>query len=168
MTHDIQPDLFKNNIIAHAAIGKVFNLPTILTTSSETGWAHLFFFRLLKQLLDLMMMMILGPNGPLPREITAMHPNAPYIKRNGEVNAWDNEDFRKAVKATGKTQIIIAGITTDVSIVNDYPLLCTRCSQDPGVHRLSRPFTHRRRIYSLCQCRRIWSFERTYFQRCEW
>ena len=118
MTHDIQPDLFKNNIIAHAAIGKVFNLPTILTTSSETGWAHLFFFRLLKQPLDLMMMMILGPNGPLPREITAMHPNAPYIKRNGEVNAWDNEDFRKAVKATGKTQIIIAGITTDVSIAN--------------------------------------------------
>jgi hypothetical protein len=33
MTHDMQPDL-----LAHAAIGKVFNLPTILTTSSETGW----------------------------------------------------------------------------------------------------------------------------------
>ena len=47
-----------------------------------------------------------------------MHPDAPYIKRNGEVNAWDNENFRKAVKATGKTQIIIAGITTDVSIAN--------------------------------------------------
>ena len=62
--------------------------------------------------------MILGPNGPLPREITAMHPNAPYIKRNGEVDAWDNEDFRKAVRDTGKTQIIIAGITTDVSIAN--------------------------------------------------
>ena len=60
----------------------------------------------------------IGPNGPLPREITAMHPNAPHIKRNGEVNAWDNEDFRNAVKATGKTQIIIGGITTDVSIVN--------------------------------------------------
>jgi len=91
MTHDMQPDLFKNNVIAHAAIGKVFNLPTILTTSAETG-----------------------PNGPLPREITDMHPNAPYIKRNGEVNAWDNEDFRNAVRETGKTQIIIAGITTDV------------------------------------------------------
>ena len=38
MTHDIQPDLFKNNVIGHAAIGKVFNLPTILTTSAETGW----------------------------------------------------------------------------------------------------------------------------------
>ena len=114
MTHDIQPDLFKNNIIAHAAIGKVFNLPTILTTSAETGLGghHPFF-------IDLVLMRLwIGPNGPLPREITAMHPNAPHIKRNGEVNAWDNEEFRNAVKATGKTQIIIAGITTDVSIIN--------------------------------------------------
>lgn len=44
-----------------------------------------------------------------------MHPNAPLIKRNGEVNAWDNSDFRAAVKATGKKQIIMAGIVTDVS-----------------------------------------------------
>lgn len=43
-----------------------------------------------------------------------MHPNAPFIKRNGEVNAWDNSDFSAAVKATGKKQVIIAGITTDV------------------------------------------------------
>ena len=56
-----------------------------------------------------------------------MHPDAPYIKRNGEVNAWDNEDFRNAVKATGKTQIIIAGITTDVSIVfQPYPFTLKR------------------------------------------
>ena len=27
----------KNNIVAHAALGKIFNLPTILTTSTETG-----------------------------------------------------------------------------------------------------------------------------------
>ena len=60
---------------------------------------------------------MIGPNGPLPREIIELHPNAPHIKRNGEVNAWDNEEFRKAVKATGKKQIIIAGITTDVSIL---------------------------------------------------
>ena len=36
---------------------------------------------------------MIGPNGSLPREITAMHPDAPYIKRIGEVDAWDNEDF---------------------------------------------------------------------------
>ena len=55
-----------------------------------------------------------GTNGPLPAEVIAMHPTAPYIKRNGEVNAWDNADFRAAVEATGKKQIILAGITTDV------------------------------------------------------
>ncbi len=56
----------------------------------------------------------LGPNGPLPAEVIAMHPNAPFIKRQGEVDAWDNADFRAAVQATGKKQVILGGITTDV------------------------------------------------------
>ena len=60
------------------------------------------------------MLLFTGPNGPLPKEIVEMHPNAPLIKRNGEVNAWDNKDFRAAVRATGKKQVILAGIVTDV------------------------------------------------------
>ncbi|KAJ3754257.1 Isochorismatase-like protein [Lentinula raphanica] len=91
VVRDYQFDEYKNNILAHAALGKVFNLPTILTTSTQQG-----------------------PNGPLPKEIVEMHPSAPLIKRQGEVNAWDNADFRAAVKATGKKQVIMAGITTDV------------------------------------------------------
>jgi isochorismate hydrolase len=51
------------------------------------------------------------------KEILEMHSNAPLIKRNGEVNAWDNSDFRNAVKATGKKQVLVAGITTDVCVV---------------------------------------------------
>lgn len=43
-----------------------------------------------------------------------MNPNAPIVKRSGEVNAWDSPEFRAAVEATGKSQIIIAGITTDI------------------------------------------------------
>lgn len=43
-----------------------------------------------------------------------MYPNATFIKRQGEVDAWDNKDFRAAVKATKKTQVILAGIVTDV------------------------------------------------------
>ncbi len=43
-----------------------------------------------------------------------MYPGAPLIKRQGEVDAWDNADFRAAIKATNRTQIIIAGIVTDV------------------------------------------------------
>ena len=36
------------------------------------------------------------------------------IARNGEVDAWDNADFRAAIRATNRSQVIIAGITTDV------------------------------------------------------
>jgi hypothetical protein len=43
-----------------------------------------------------------------------MHPRAPYIRRNGEVNAWDNPEFKAAVEATGKKQVILAGIVTEV------------------------------------------------------
>ena len=43
-----------------------------------------------------------------------MYPDAPLIARQGEVDAWDNADFRAAIKATGKSQVIVAGITTDV------------------------------------------------------
>ena len=43
-----------------------------------------------------------------------MYPDAPLIKRQGEVDAWDNSEFRQAVEATGKSQVILAGITTDV------------------------------------------------------
>lgn len=31
-----------------------------------------------------------------------------------DASAWDNAEFKAAVKATGKQQIIVAGITTDV------------------------------------------------------
>lgn len=91
LARDFDPTLFRDQIIAHAAIAKVFDLPVIMTTSAEVG-----------------------PNGPLPSELLEMYPTAPIIMRQGEVNAWDNEDFRDAVTAANKSQIIMAGVTTDV------------------------------------------------------
>lgn len=91
LVRDIDPDKFKNNVLALAAAAKYFNLPTILTTSFEQG-----------------------PNGPLVPELKELFPDAPYIARPGQINAWDNEDFVKAVKATGKKQLIIAGVVTEV------------------------------------------------------
>ena len=79
LVRDIDPDKFKNNILALADAAKYFNLPTILTTSFENG-----------------------PNGPLVPELKELFPDAPFIPRPGQINAWDNEDFVKAVKATGK------------------------------------------------------------------
>jgi hypothetical protein len=35
-----------------------------------------------------------GPNGPLIPEIHANAPHAQYVARKGEINAWDNPEFR--------------------------------------------------------------------------
>ncbi|KAH8692905.1 Isochorismatase-like protein [Talaromyces proteolyticus] len=91
IARDWDPTLYRDNMLAHAALGKVFDMPVIMTTSAQSG-----------------------PNGPLPKEILEMYPNATLIQRNGEVDAWDNSEFRAAVQATHKKQIILAGITTDV------------------------------------------------------
>ncbi len=93
LVRDIEPDKFKNNVLALGDLAKYFKLPTILTTSFETG-----------------------PNGPLVPELKEQFPDAPYIARPGNINAWDNEDFVKAVKATGKKQLIIAGVVTEVCV----------------------------------------------------
>ena len=93
LVRDIDPDKFKNNVLALADMAEYFKLPTILTTSFENG-----------------------PNGPLVPELKAQFPDAPYIARPGNINAWDNEDFVKAVKATGKKQLIIAGVVTEVCV----------------------------------------------------
>ncbi len=98
LVQDYGPEEFKNSVLALAATGKLFKLPTILTTSAETG-----------------------PNGPLMPELRQMFPEAPYIARPGQINAWDNEDFVKAVKATGRKQLIIAGVVTDVCVA--FPVL---------------------------------------------
>ncbi|KAI4194644.1 MAG: hypothetical protein LQ348_002592 [Seirophora lacunosa] len=91
VVRDFDPITYRNNMIAHSAIASLFSLPIVLTTSAETG-----------------------PNGLLPKEISSLYPSAPLIRRNGEVDAWDNADFRAAVRAQNKSQIILAGITTDV------------------------------------------------------
>ncbi|MGN0932769.1 isochorismate family cysteine hydrolase YcaC [Falsigemmobacter intermedius] len=98
LVRDIDPDKFKNNVLALADLAKYFNLPTILTTSFEDG-----------------------PNGPLVPELKEIFPDAPYIARPGQINAWDNEDFLTAVKATGKKQLIVAGVVTEVCVA--FPVL---------------------------------------------
>ena len=93
LVRDIGPDPFKNNVLALADLAKYFKLPTILTTSFEDG-----------------------PNGPLMPELKQTFPDAPYIPRPGQINAWDNEDFVGAVKATGRKQLIVAGVVTEVCV----------------------------------------------------
>ena len=49
-------------------------------------------------------------------ELKELFPEAPFIPRPGQINAWDNEDFVAAIKATGRNQLIIAGVVTDVCV----------------------------------------------------
>src|SRR5205823_12504765 len=58
-----------------------------------------------------------GPNGPLMPEIHQFAPHAVYVPRKGEVNAWGNEDFVNAVRATGKKTLIMAGVWTSVCVM---------------------------------------------------
>lgn len=98
LVRDIEPDRFKNNVLALADLAQYFNLPTILTTSFEDG-----------------------PNGPLVPELKEILPEAPFIPRPGQINAWDNEEFVAAVKGTGKKQLIVAGVVTEVCVA--FPVL---------------------------------------------
>jgi nicotinamidase-related amidase len=58
-----------------------------------------------------------GPNGPLMPEIHQAAPHAVYVPRKGEVNAWDNADFVKTVRATGRKTLLIAGVWTSVCVM---------------------------------------------------
>lgn len=98
LVRDFSPDDFKNNVLALADIAKFFEIPTILTTSFEDG-----------------------PNGPIVPELKTMFPDAPYFARPGQINAWDNDEFLAAVKATGKKQLLIAGVVTEVCV--SFPVL---------------------------------------------
>jgi nicotinamidase-related amidase len=81
------------NTVVLAKIARLGKVP-IFTTASEPG----------------------GTNGPLMSELAEAAPDATYIPRKGEISAWENEDFRKAVKATGRKTLIIAGVWTSVCV----------------------------------------------------
>jgi nicotinamidase-related amidase len=81
------------NTVALARIAEQGKMP-ILYTASEPG----------------------GSNGPIMEELTAAAPSATYIGRKGEVSAWDNADFVKAVEATGRKTLVMAGVWTSVCV----------------------------------------------------
>lgn len=90
----------KRNALMLAKTAKILKIPTVLTSSMEEY-----------------------AQGPLLAELETILPAefAARIKRQGIVNAMDDENFAAAVKATGRKKIIIAGVTNDVCTV--YPAL---------------------------------------------
>jgi len=86
--------------LALARMARVFKLPVILTSSQEDR-----------------------TQGPLLPELQELLPEAfeRRIRRAGIVNAWADDAFAAAVRATGRKQLIMAGVTTDVCLI--YPSL---------------------------------------------
>jgi nicotinamidase-related amidase len=91
---DISVTELRNNTIMLAKLAALLKIP-VITTASEPN----------------------GPNGPLMPEIHQFAPHAVYVGRKGEVNAWDNEDFVRTVRATGKKTLIMAGVWTSVCVM---------------------------------------------------
>ena len=91
---DIPVDDLRRNTTTLAEVAELLKVPTI-TTASEPN----------------------GPNGPLMEELATAAPNATYVGRKGEVSAWENPDFVKAVEATGRKTLIMAGVWTSVCVV---------------------------------------------------
>src|SRR5688572_27639987 len=84
---DIPVQDLRNNTVVLAKIAEHVKAP-IITTASEPN----------------------GPNGPLMPELAQVAPSAKYVARKGEISAWDNDDFVKAVEATGRKTLVIAGV----------------------------------------------------------
>ena len=97
---NIPLDLARRNTLALAKTAKILKLPVVLTSSQEKNL-----------------------QGPLMPELEKILPEAfaARVKRAGIVNAWNDPNFKTAVEATGRRNLIMAGVTTDVCLF--YPTI---------------------------------------------
>ena len=88
-SHD--PQAVVNNVTALSKLAKAFDVPTILTS------------------------VIADRGGKLFKQITDVFPGQEVIDRTW-VNTWEDEKVVDLVKATGRKQLIIAGLWTEVCV----------------------------------------------------
>jgi nicotinamidase-related amidase len=88
---DIPIDELTHNIVGLVKAIKVFGIPIILTTTTESMW------------------------GPMIPEIRELLKEIPIIERT-TVNAWDDQRVTHAIEKTGRKKLIMTGITTDVCL----------------------------------------------------
>ena len=88
---DIPIAELKHNVVALAKAARVLGVPVIVTATSPEMW------------------------GPVIPELTEALPGVPIIART-TVNAFDDAWFAKAVEATGRKKLIIAGVSTEVCL----------------------------------------------------
>lgn len=86
----------RRHTLALARLARMLGMPVMLTSSQEDRFQGL----LMPELAEL-----------LPAEY------AVRVKRQGLANAWDDPAFVNAVRATGRKNLLMAGVTTDVCVV---------------------------------------------------
>lgn len=93
---NISLDVVRRNTLALAKTAKILGIPVVITSSQEGN-----------------------AQGPLIPELAEILPSEfeSRIQRAGIVNAWNDPAFRAAVNATGRSHLIMAGVTTDVCLV---------------------------------------------------
>lgn len=81
------------NVIALCKLARAYDVPVIVSTVGVD----------------------MGVNTGTAAEIMAELPGVKEIDRTG-VNAWEDEEFRKAIEATGRKNIVMAGLWTEVCL----------------------------------------------------
>jgi nicotinamidase-related amidase len=82
-----------NNVQVLAKAAKLFDIPTVLTTVAKDTFS-----------------------GPFMPEVLEVFPDHEVIDRTS-MNSWLNANFRKAVAATGRKKIVIAGLWTEACVM---------------------------------------------------
>ena len=83
------------NITALARIARLYALPTVLSSVNVAT----------------------GRNQPTIHQLTEVLGHIPVIDRTS-INAWEDQDFVSAVKATGRKKLIMAALWTEVCLVH--------------------------------------------------
>src|SRR5688572_15975409 len=91
LVRDIEQPTLRAHVTALAKVSHLAKIPTFTTASVPDG-----------------------PNGPLIPEIHEYNPDAVYIPRTGQINAWDNPAWVKAIEGTGRKTLLVAGTLTSV------------------------------------------------------
>lgn len=91
-TRSIERDLLVANIVSVARLAKAFDLPVVLSTVNVAS----------------------GQPPTIP-ELKAVFSDNTEIDRT-EINSWENEDFRRAVTATGRKKLIMTALWTEVCL----------------------------------------------------
>jgi nicotinamidase-related amidase len=91
LVRDIDQTTLRAHVTALAKVSYLSRIPTFTTASTPDG-----------------------PNGPLIPEIHKYNPDAVYIARTGQINAWDNPAWVKAIQASKRKTLLMAGTLASV------------------------------------------------------